>query len=205
MFNVCPNCGMYQVDKKVTIEKSKTVAICSHCQNAHPFQKRPLLFLTGASGAGKSTIGLRIQQNCKDVVVLENDILPFDKMPVSELALRIAKNIHQNGKSVLQVGCNIPEHVEKSLEKRYFDGLHYLALVCDSRLLVERLKARPKWRGCDTESYWKPQVEFNEWFKKFHDKVTPKIDLIDTTNLTIDQTEQYVKNWIQDKLTKNLD
>ncbi len=200
MFNVCPNCGMYQVDKKIAIQNNQNIAICKHCQHPHPFNKLPLLFLTGASGAGKSTIGLRLQQTYQKVVVLENDILPFDKMPIYELGLRIAKNLHQNGKSVLQVGCNIPGHLEQSIEKRYFDGLHYLALVCDSDLLIERLKARPAWRGCDNDSYWKPQVEFNEWFKNYHDKVTPNIDLIDTTDLAIADTEQLLKDWIEQKL-----
>ena len=200
MFNVCPNCGMYQVDKKIAQVEDQNVAICQHCKHPHPFKKLPLLFLTGASGAGKSTIGLRLQQAYGKVVVLENDILPFDKMPIYELTLRIAKNIHQNGTPVLQVGCNIPEYVENSIEKRYFAGLHYLALVCDNDLLIERLKARPAWRGCNTESYWKPQVGFNEWFKKFHDKVSPKIDLIDTTHLLIEETEVMVKDWIEKKL-----
>ena len=55
----------------------------------------------------------------------------------------------------------------------------------------------------NTENYWKPQVEFNEWFKKFHDKVSPKIELIDTTHLSVEKTEVMVKDWIEGKVKIN--
>jgi hypothetical protein len=48
MFNVCPNCGEYTVEKR--IDPSGPFAACPHCQYAHPFLQHPLFFLSGASG-----------------------------------------------------------------------------------------------------------------------------------------------------------
>ena len=194
---------MYQVDKQIEVQDQENIAICSHCNHAHPFKKLPLFFLTGASGAGKSTIGLKLQQAFSDVVILENDCLPWDKIDgkeFQEMLLRISKNIHQNGKSVLHVGCNIPAHFEDSLEKRYFADFHYLALVCDKEVLKERLLARPAWRKFNLGHYWTSQSEFNEWFKTHHTKVQPNIDLIDTTNLSVELTLEKVIRWLQDKM-----
>ncbi len=43
MFNVCPNCGEYAVEK--IIDNSGPYAICPHCHHAHPFLMQPLFSL----------------------------------------------------------------------------------------------------------------------------------------------------------------
>jgi len=113
MFNVCPNCGMYEVDKLIQVQAQQATATCSHCNHAH--------------------------------LVLENDTLPWDKIDgkeFKEMLLRISKLGH----------------------------------------------------------YWTSQSEFNEWFKTHHAKVQPNIDLIDTTNLSVEFTLERTIKWFRDKI-----
>jgi hypothetical protein len=56
MFNVCPACGEYSVEKGVEQDGPEAVAVCPSCHHAAPFLRLPLFVVTGASGAGKSTL-----------------------------------------------------------------------------------------------------------------------------------------------------
>ena len=73
MFNVCPNCGEYSVEK--SIDTSGPYAVCPHCHYAHPFLLQPLFLIGGASGTGKTTVGLSLVSILNECVVLEQDIL----------------------------------------------------------------------------------------------------------------------------------
>ena len=42
-----------------------------------------------------------------------------------------------------------------------------------------------------------------DWLKENHDKTEPKIDLIDTSNLTPEQAAEQVDKWIKSKLQKD--
>jgi len=63
MFNVCPQCGAYSVEKNIEPGATTTVAICPTCGYAQSFLQLPLFIITGASGAGKTTI-------CRELVLL---------------------------------------------------------------------------------------------------------------------------------------
>lgn len=56
MINVCYNCGIYRADK--LIDPSGPFAICPEYGFKHPFRQLPLLVVSGASGAGKSSCRL---------------------------------------------------------------------------------------------------------------------------------------------------
>ena len=99
MFNVCPQCGEYSVEK--TIDPSGPFAICPFCHYAHPFLQQPLFIITGPSGVGKTTICLKLVPLLKECVVMESDILwgAFPATPENNyrdyrnMWLRVAKNI----------------------------------------------------------------------------------------------------------------
>lgn len=206
MFNVCPACGMYHVDKEIIRSKSQTLAICPNCSYEHPFLSLPLLFLSGPSGVGKSTIGLRLQRSCKELVVIETDLfwikpLEDDQEMRWELMLRVAKNIMQAGKPVLMVGTALPQHHTKSIEKRYFASMNYLAMVCEDAQLRARLEARPDWRNCSHEGFIQRQLAFNQWLKDNHHLRTPKIELLDNSELSEEATHEQVLNWIRLKIS----
>jgi len=49
--------------------------MCPECGHRHPFLQLPLLLVSGASGAGKSTICHALLGALPEVVLLDSDIL----------------------------------------------------------------------------------------------------------------------------------
>jgi hypothetical protein len=204
MFNVCHRCGLYRADK--IIDPSGPYAICPECGYKHPFRQLPLLMVSGASGAGKSTVCNALLGKLEDVILLDSDILwrqEFNKPEEKyreyfELWLRMAKNISQAGRPVVLFGAGsgVPGNIEPCIERRYFSRVCYLALVCDDELLAERLRARPAWRGCGEQTYIDNHLQFNRWFKLQQAGEFP-ISLIDTTHQSLEMTVTQVRVWIQ--------
>lgn len=207
MFNVCPKCGEYAVEK--TIDPSGPYAICPYCHHAHPFLQQPLFIVTGASGAGKTSVCLELIAHMSECVVLESDIL----WEVSALAsaengyrdyrnmwLRVAKNIGQAGRPVVLCGSAVPDQFEVCSERRYFSTLYYLALVCDDALLEERLLLRPQWRGSGSSDVLEQMIQFNQWLKKHATATRPPITLCDSSYQSVRETVDQVAQWIRERL-----
>lgn len=204
--NVCFQCGIYHADK--TIDLSGPYAICPECGYKHLFQRLPLLIVSGASGTGKTTICQRLTGKVTKAVLLDSDILwrPEFNTPETnyreyfELWLRLCKNIAQSGRPVVLFGAGIgvPDNLENCVERRYFSTVHYLALVCSDDLLTERLQQRPAWRGTRDVGYIEEQVRFNRWFKEYD--VQPFINLINTTNSSLEATASQVETWIDERV-----
>ncbi|QHT60949.1 AAA family ATPase [Paenibacillus lycopersici] len=195
MFNVCPSCGEYRVDKTIRQTKDGACAICPSCNHPHPFLRLPLFVVTGASGTGKSTLALQLSNLTKDVVVMETDILWDNRYnepetnyrAYREMWLRTAKNIAQAGKPVVLCGTAMPDQLENCEERRYFEAIHYIALVCESRLLEERLKRRPSWRASGSDEFVQAMVGYNQWLIGHGPANTPAIATLDTS---MDSTEE---------------
>ncbi len=208
MFNVCYNCGAYRVDKLVVPEGP--YAVCPECGYRHPFRWLPLLIVSGASGVGKSTVCHALAGRLDQVVLLDSDILwrpefnrPEEKYrDYFEVWLRVCKNIAQSGRPVVLFGAGVgvPENIEPCEERRYLATIHYLALTCAPTVQAERLRARPAWRASADLEFVGRQVQFNQWFVENAQKVTPAIDLLDTTESTIHQTCDDVAQWIRTQL-----
>ena len=73
MMNVCFWCGLYRADK--IIDPRGPAAICPQCGHRHSFVQAPLLIVSGASGAGKSTACQTLLGRMNHVVILDLDIL----------------------------------------------------------------------------------------------------------------------------------
>jgi len=210
MFNVCHNCGHYRADK--IIDLSGPYAICPECGHKRPFHQLPLLIVSGASGAGKSTVYQALIGDLGNIVMLDSDILwraefnrPDKYRDFFETWLRLAKNISQAGRPVVLFGAGmgVPENIEPCVERRYFSDIHYLALVCDDETLAQRLKARPVWRGSGDQAYIDTHVQFNRWLKGGHNGDHP-ISLIDTSDVSPETTIERVKYWIREKINFRL-
>jgi broad-specificity NMP kinase len=202
MFNVCPNCGEYRVDKIIAPEGP--YAVCPLCEYQHKFIRLPLFVLTGASGVGKTTACLALAATAKELVVMESDILwraefnqpATDYRNYRETWLRVCKNISQAGKPVLLCGAGIPSQFEQCVERRYFSDIHYLALVCEDDVLASRLRSRPAWRGSSKDEYINEHIAFNRWLKDNAVNTQPPMALLDTSDITVDESVEGVKEWI---------
>ena len=204
MFNVCPNCGELRADK--IILPDGPYAVCPHCEHRHKFLRLPLFVITGASGVGKSSTCLALVAKTKDFVVMDSDILwrsEFDQPATDyrnyrEMWLRVCKNISQAGKPVVLCGASLPEQFEQCVERRYFSEIHYLALVCSDEALESRLRSRPSWRNSSDEEYIKTHVAFNRWLKENARNTKPPMSLVDTSEITVDESVTRVEHWMRD-------
>jgi len=206
MFNVCTQCGLYRADK--IIEPGGPYAICPECGHQHPFVYDPLLVVSGASGAGKSTVCSAITGRYQDAVLLDSDILwmpTFDTPETNyrdffETWLRMCKNISQSGRPVVLFGAGLgmPKNLEGCIERRYFSVIHYLALVCSEKILSNRLIQRPIWRDTRDQGFIDDQIKFNQWFLNYNTEAKPPpITIIDTSRQTIAGTAKAVEDWIR--------
>lgn len=206
MFNVCPACGIYSVEK--TIDPAGPYAVCPHCGYAHPFLRQPLFVVTGASGTGKTTICLALAPRMTECIALESDVLWGPEFDTPEdnyrryrdVWLRLAKNIGQAGRPVALFGSAVPEQLEDRPERRYFSAIHYLALVCDDAILVERLRSRPAWRQAGSPEFIDRMLAFNRWLKENAANTHPPMDTLDTTGLSIEQSAGHTADWIRRRL-----
>jgi broad-specificity NMP kinase len=202
MFNVCPNCGEYRADK--IVEPEGAYAVCPSCNYRHKFIRLPLFILNGASGAGKTTTCLVLTARAKDLVVMESDILWRDEFnqPATdyrdyrETWLRVCKNISQVGKPVMLCGAGVPAQFEQCVERRYFSAIHYLALVCDDEVLAKRLRDRPAWRESSGDDYIARHVAFNGWLKNNASSTEPPMTLVDTSEITVEESVKRVEEWV---------
>ncbi len=213
MINVCYQCGQYRADK--IIDPNGPYAICPECGCRHPFLQLPLFVISGASGAGKSTVLQQLMGRVNEFVLLDADILWRPEFNQTENQyggfigtwLRVCKNIAQSGRPVMLFGAGtgVPEYIEPSLERRYFSKVHYLALVCEDEVLHKRLLNRPAWRNCHTTEFIEAQQEFNRWFKETGEKHEPRIKLFDTSYSTVDKIAEEIIAWSQAELNSSLE
>lgn len=205
MFNVCPQCGMYAVQKQVQIlSRWQASAICPSCEGGYKFLRLPLFIVTGASGTGKTSLCLELAASDRMCVHLDTDILwgqiqadpQDDYRTYREAWLRLAKNISQGGRPVVLYGSTIPSQLEVCSERLYFEQIYYLALVCQPDVLAERLKNRPGWRGTSDEGFIHSMVDFNQWLID-HSTEEAGMNLLDTSSLSLGDSIEQVKAWIR--------
>lgn len=206
MFNVCSKCGLYSDEK--SIDPKGPFAVCPYCGHKHRFVQLPLFVVTGASGTGKSVVCLELAAGMSKCVCIECDIFWRPEFATPEdnyrsfrnLCLRVAKNIGQSGRPVVLFGSAIPEQYETCPERRYFTEIHYLAVVCEEGALVKRLRDRPAWRKSAEPETLEKMIEFNRWFGENAHCTKPPITLLDTTDLSIEQSVEQVAGWIRSRL-----
>lgn len=200
--NVCPRCGEYADEK--AIDPAGPFAICPICEYRQKFLRLPLFVVTGASGTGKSTVAVHLSAETQDFVFFDTDILWRPELDTPEdgyeafrnLGLRVAKQINQAGRPVVLLTGGIPDQFEASHERPYFSEVHYLALVCDDSVLVDRLRARPGWWMSDRPEVIERERSFNQWLRENASNTAPPMTLVDTSAINERETTRWVAAWI---------
>ena len=170
-----------------------------------PTRKIPLFIVTGASCVGKSTMCEILFQKEKDYVVMESDLLWMDFFNTPQddyclyrrLWMRMCASISQIGLPVVLCGCGVPDQFEKREERELFDGIYYLALVCQEEELYRRAT---QGRGVREEHMLSENLSFNRWLRENCDKTNPPMTLLDTTCLTPGEAAEKADRWIREKL-----
>ncbi len=170
-----------------------------------PTKKLPLFCISGASCVGKSTVCEELFKIEKDYIVLEGDILlnniyntpQDDYKAYRTIWMKLCANISQIGLPCVVCGCCVPKQFENLPDRNLFSDVHYLAVVCDDETMLHRMK---NGRKIKDKSHIDSSLDFNKWLKENANKTNPKIDLLDTTNLTPVQSAEYIDGWIRSKL-----
>lgn len=206
MAHICPACGHRATDEE--IDPHGPSVICPACGHRQRFVRLPIFAVTGPSGAGKSTVALRLPALLPECVTLDTDVL-WGRVPATphdnfrgyhDTWLGAAAAISQNGRPVVLCGTITPEQWEATEHRRYFAAAHYLALVCDDRLLAERLRARPAWRNAGSPEFIAKMLRFNRWLKEHAPTTAPPLEPFDTSDRTVEETLAHVAGWVRARL-----
>jgi hypothetical protein len=209
MSDICPGCGVY--DPEMSIDTESSTAVCPACGHTVRFLQLPLFLITGASGAGKSSVCGLLPSLLPECVVLDADLLWREEFRAEDdskrsgfhdVWLRVAKSINQGGRPVVLCGTVFPSKLEGLPQRRYFSDLFYLALVSDDRTLEDRLRRRPDWRfhHTDRAEFTNKMVEFNRWLTDNAGTTEPPMDLLDTSTLTTDEVATRTTEWVRQHL-----
>jgi hypothetical protein len=129
VFRICPACAEPTTGGSVELEPRRFV--CDLCMAATPIEPLPpLLFLTGASGAGKTTLYDALVGRVDEAFLVDQDLLwgvnPAHNDPDSGyrqfrgLILHLAERLARNGKPIVVEGSCMPDQYESLGERWYF-------------------------------------------------------------------------------------
>ncbi|MGH3488678.1 MAG: hypothetical protein ACRDP8_12305 [Actinopolymorphaceae bacterium] len=141
---------------------------CACCGWERVVPRRPLFVVTGPSGVGRTTIMPALARSLTGCEVFDVDLT----LHVAALGgdvwlntwLQLAHGIALNGRSTVLCGSLMPDYLEELPARRLVGPIHFCLLDAPDEVLVERLRARPEWRGGDGE-FVARRLKFAAWLR----------------------------------------
>lgn len=184
-------------------DQNQRAVRCPECGSVAPQAViRPLFVVTGASGAGKTTILPALLTELRGTAaVFDADSLidplaraasdgQINWTAFTDTWLHIAHDVAQNGLPTLLTAPFIPEQLAALPGRAWVGDIHFLVLDCPDDARRRRIEARPRWRDRDTDA----QVDFGRWLRK---NLAP---VIDTTTRSPGQVATEVAAWVRSHL-----
>ena len=146
---------------------------CASCGSVTEVPILPQFVVTGASGAGKSTVTAPLRRLLPECEVFEGDLisqiaaLGWDAF--SDTWLRIAHGLALNGRPMVLCTSLIPSHLEPLPARKLLGPIHFCNLDCPDDVLAARLRARPSWRHSSTEEAVVTHQRFATWLREHID------------------------------------
>lgn len=198
MIGICSQCGNYEWDKRV---EGDTVT-CPRCGNSWKFLKKPIFFLTGCSGVGKTTTGQALQKLTKDFVVLDADMFHSIMKPQTtedyasmiEQIFGLSKNINQAGKPVVWTMAGNIDRLPHAYGARFFSEIKVLALTVSDTVLQKRMR---EGRGIQDPAWLQSSVDYNAYFRT-HDRIgDTAFETLDCSQITPEEAAVQVLAWLR--------
>lgn len=171
---------------------------CPDCGHTEPRRFLPLFIVTGPSGVGKTTVIEELWRLLPDFEIFETDIIwdsGGDWQSVKCSWLRIADSLAQRGRPTILCGTMNPDEIDQCESRAAFPRIHYLALECEDAVLIERLRARPAWRG-STDAFIAQSLEYARWYREnAKTRFDPPLEFADTTHATVEETAHRIRDW----------
>lgn len=160
------------------------------------YKKLPLFIITGASGAGKTTVvpalrGILPDFDVFDIDVISEDVGDWQKL--KNIWLKIASDIAESNRMTALCGTMMPWDIEKCDNYNDFSTVYYLNLHCEDESREQRLKER----GWITDLI-QEHNDFAKWLLENADKAySPPMPTINTTILNPKEVAYKIKEWIK--------
>jgi hypothetical protein len=169
---------------------------CPCCGAGSWLPALPLFVVTGASGAGKTTITGPLRELLPGYLVIEADVI----LHIAALGWDIWRNtwlqlVHAaalGGQVTVLTGSLTPDQMERLPARRLIGPIHFAVLDCNDDVLAGRLQARPAWRGTSSEAVIAEQQRFAAWLRA---RITPAFD---TGIASIADVAGQVAAWVQE-------
>ena len=186
------------------VDPDRRVLVCDLCGAVTPFRLLPpLLLLTGASGAGRTTLYRHLLGRISEAILIDADLL-WSVNPAHDnatsgyrqfraLVVHLAERLAANAQPVLLEGTCTLDQYETLGERWYFSNTAYLAVVCDDETLRRRLEARPDWRRSRQDL--EPMIRLDQAFRD--QRFDPPIAVLDTTASSIEECAVDLHDWIR--------
>ena len=193
----CDRCGEYAVRRAGLVEEIGTFR-CARCHREFERRVLPLSIVTGASGAGKTSIIPPLQRLLTECGVLDKDAMwatTWD-MAYNNL-LRVASALAQGGRHTVIVGTILPEMLDPLSDRCLVGMIRYANLHCDDENRARRLLTRRTWDIPDDEFIDQHRV-FAQWLLDHAaTDFDPPMSTFDTTSRPPGDVARDVAAWVR--------
>lgn len=159
-------------------------------------QKSPLFIVTGASGAGKTTVLTELQTllpacNVFDVDSLHR-IVGDDWIKIKKIWLRVARGSALGGRRTILCGTIMPWDIKDSEDFAFFSHIYYVSLHCSDECRQQRLRAR-KW----SDDMILEHKNFADWIiANSATAFSPPMPIIDTSSTAPAEVALQIRDWV---------
>jgi hypothetical protein len=191
----CLTCGPAAV-----LDRDPAVPVlrCASCGAETQVPALPLFVITGASGAGKTTVTAPLQRLLTECAVFEGDLinqvaaLGWDLW--RDTWLRVAHAVALGGRPTVLCTSLLPSQLEPLPARKLLGPIHFGNLDCPDDVLAARLRARPSWRFSSREEAVLVHQRFAAWLRQHIDPSW------DTSRLTPQELAEGIAAWVRSRL-----
>ena len=150
-------------------DPSAPVLHCPRCGDSMPVPALPLFVVTGASGAGKTTVTGPLRRLLPDCDVFEADLtlqvaaLGWETWRGTVAAAGPRGGAERPGDRVC--GSLLPDQLETVPARKLLGPFHFCNLDCPDDVLAARLRDRPSWRHSSLETAIAEHQKFAAWLR----------------------------------------